>query len=50
MLGINDENKRLKNAIVSHGNVIPLMYCHRKDHKAIEPEQEVEGPKTRHII
>ena len=49
MLGIRDENKRLKNTIVSHGNVIPPMYCLRKDHKPIEPGQEDEGPKTRPV-
>ena len=49
MLNIRDENKRLKNAIVSHRNVIPPMYCLCKDHKPIEPGQEEECPKTRPV-
>ena len=49
ILGVNYVNKRLKNAIVSHGNVIAPFYCLRKDHKPVEVGKEEEGPKTRPV-
>ena len=49
MLGLKEENKRLKNAVISHGNVIAPFYCLRKDHKPVIPGNEKEGPKTRPV-
>ena len=49
MMGLKKDKsgQRIRNAFHSENNTLAPFYCLRKDHKPIEPDKEVEGPKTR---